>query len=283
MIIMSLSTISAQENNAPLTIGLFADCQYAEAPTLGSREYKNAKSKLKEFVKDMNQILPDAVINLGDLVDRNEDDFFNIIMTVSSLKMALYSVAGNHDFSAFKNSPQETYSALMMPAPYYTEKMGQWKFIFLDGNQKSSFGWKKGTKEYKDSLKYKKEVAPASAPWNGGVGQKQLEWLDEELSQAESANEKVILFCHYPILPKNALNLWDDTAVLKLIKAHPSVKAWISGHNHKGNFAKQDGKLFLTIKGMVEKGKNSYAILKLYPDKLILQGFGEQESFELDF
>ena len=117
--------------------------------------------------------------------------------------------------------------------------------------------------------------------WNGGVGEKQLAWLKGRLAVAAKANEKVILFCHFPVHPANIHNLWNAEAITKLLAEYPCVTAYINGHNHAGNYA-QLGKIhFLTLKGMVDTTKSAYSVVEVHKDRLEIKGFGRQKDSKL--
>lgn len=277
--IMAQETIQTEPPIKPhFSIALAADPQYADKDSLGTRNYRGSKFKLREFTYTANQQNADATIFLGDMIDDNQDDLFDIMFQICTLKMPVYSVAGNHDFEAFPRDPQKIYNALMMPSPFYAEKIKKTRLLFLDGNRMSFYAWPKGSPEFKQSKNYKEKFAESSADWNGGLGLKQLNWLKKQLEEAQAAQERVILFCHFPIYPKDPHNLWDSEATMTLIRQYSCVKAWISGHNHKGNYAQLDNIHFLTIEGMVEGEDNSYAILHFFSDRIELEGFGREKS-----
>ena len=263
--------------------GIFADCQYKNHITVGTREYKKSKGKLLEYKNIMNEKMPAGIINLGDFIDAGAESIDDLMLTYHSFKMPVYSVIGNHDFEAYKKNPQRIYQAMMIPKPYYTIEKDKWKLIFLDGNIMSLYAWKKGSKEYRQSKKYKKLIAKDSPEWNGGLGKKQLDWLENELKDANENNKKALLFCHFPIAPEGIHNLWDSKKVLQLMNKYKCAKAWVNGHNHAGHYEEDNGKLYLTLKGMVEAGGNSFGLLKLYQNKIILEGYGRQDSFEFTF
>ena len=94
----------------------------------------------------------------------------------------------------------------------------------------------------------------------------------------------MVIFCHWPLLPENGTQLWNNREVLKLISNHHSVIAWIAGHHHSGNYEKTGNIHHLTLKGMVEaKTETSFGIIDVNPDKLVLNGFGDQNNQTLEF
>jgi predicted phosphodiesterase len=119
--------------------------------------------------------------------------------------------------------------------------------------------------------------------WNGAIGKAQQNWLKQELDSAKLLSQKVILFSHLPLCPEsNAHNLWNDYEILEIIESASHVVAFINGHNHAGDYLKQNGIHHITISGMVETRINSYGILEIYNDSLVLRGYGNQESILLN-
>ena len=101
-------------------------------------------------------------------------------------------------------------------------------------------------------------------------------WL---FNRHNSENKKVILFCHFPVFPDNAHNLWNCEDVLSLIDKHKSVKAYFNGHDHRGHYAERDGVHYITMRGMVEKEvETGFAINRVFPIWLNIDGFGEEPS-----
>jgi hypothetical protein len=129
----------------------------------------------------------------------------------------------------------------------------------------------------------KKQGFNNAAIWNGGIGEKQFEWLKKRLQKAEQSKQKVILFCHWPLLPENGTQLWNNREALNLINSYNCVIAWISGHHHAGHYEKTGNIHHLTMKGMVEaQSDTSCGIVEVYPDRLWLKGYGDQKDYILE-
>jgi len=111
-----------------------------------------------------------------------------------------------------------------------------------------------------------------------------MTWLRRTLEEAHKSGEKVILFCHHPVFPKNTNTLWNDTEVMNLIESHDCVVAFINGHYHPGNCEKKNGIHYLTLQGMVDTvDKNAYAIIEIYQNRLEVIGYGREPSRTLYF
>ncbi|MEX2660029.1 MAG: TIGR03767 family metallophosphoesterase [Acidimicrobiales bacterium] len=91
---------------------------------------------------------------------------------------------------------------------------------------------------------------------SGSVGDRQLAWLDAELSRADDERQLVVLFSHHglrsldnpsqnpdPNREPGASDLPRHTSgdVFDVIGRHPSVIAWVNGHTHKNVIEAQTG------------------------------------------
>jgi predicted phosphodiesterase len=217
------------------------------------------------------------VIHLGDFIDRNFSSFDEILPIYNSLHAPRYHVLGNHDFEVADEYKELVPKKLGMPSKYYDFKIKNWRFICLDGNDLSFIAYPKGTGKYRESEKYYQDKKIKSPKWNGGVGQKQMEWLRGVLQRAESAEEKVMLFCHFPVYPADPHNLWNAQEVIKLLEGFSCVKAYVNGHNHKGKYGIKKGIHYLTCKGMVDTDQSAYSIFRVQDEEIHVLGF-ERES-----
>ncbi len=59
------------------------------------------------------------------------------------------------------------------------------------------------------------------------------------------------------------------------------MKAYINGHNHKGNYKIKSGIHYLTLKGMVDTEKTSYAVIKVDEVSIDVTGYGREENRKL--
>jgi manganese-dependent ADP-ribose/CDP-alcohol diphosphatase len=249
---------------AVITFALLTDVQYGDQPDAGKRLYRASAGKLADAVEALNARGGlDFAIQLGDFVDAKLTDLDGVFPAWRSLKTKTYDVPGNHDFG-FAHGPYE-----------FTQP--GWRFLVLDGMDLSV---KTGAQDMLDDLKRAK--APNAQDWNGGIGPMQLEWLRDQLKKAEAAKERVIVFCHFPVLAQASTAqhlLWNHEAVLKVIEGSPAVAAWFNGHDHNGGYALRNGIHHVTFPGMVESGDiNSYTVVRLLDDRIELDGTGSAPS-----
>jgi 3',5'-cyclic AMP phosphodiesterase CpdA len=286
-ILLTVTCILSAAEAPTLRFAVLADVQYADKPTNGKREYRESKAKLVDAVREINRQDVDFVIQLGDLIDAGAESLAAILPVYEGLRAKQYHALGNHDFAPGRAALLEQ---LAMPDPYYDFTVKGWRFVVLDGMDVSvGGGWPAGSpnllagEQMLDSLTARS--SPNAVPWNGGVGEAQQRWLRDTLQAAERAGERVIVFCHFPVLAAASTPvhlLWNHDAVLSILSASPAVAAYMNGHDHHGGYAEANGIHFTTLEGVVESGAdNAYAIVELFSDRLEIRGHGAVSSRSL--
>ena len=270
---------------AQIKIGVFADCQYCDYETVGERYYRNSLTKLTDCISEFNNDAEiDFVVGLGDLIDRDYSSFEKVNSILKNSKKEVYHVIGNHDLSVKDEFLEKIPEQLNLSSTYYSVVENGWQFIFLNGND---ITFQSTNKEViKQAEKMVSELVANNKPnhhkWNGGIGKKQIKWLKSQLEAAQSSNYKVVLFCHYPLLPNGAHTLWNGEEILPFVEKYNCVKAWINGHNHAGDYATQNGIHFITFEGMVNtEMENAFATISLSEDSIEINGFGREKDRKL--
>jgi manganese-dependent ADP-ribose/CDP-alcohol diphosphatase len=248
-----------------LRFGLVADAQYADAPARGVRHYRKSLEKLTVAVAAFNQEELDFVIHLGDLIDHGFKSFADILPIYRKLKAPGYLALGNHDFAVAESEKAMVSKTMGMEARYYDFKARGWRFAVLDGNEIGYIATAKGSPERVQAEKMlaamKAKKLRNAMGWNGALSETQLAWLDKVLADADAKGQPAIVFCHFPVFPANAHNLWNDTQVIAMLERHRSVVAYINGHNHAGNYGAKAGIHYLTVNGMVDTpDTNAYGV-----------------------
>jgi len=105
-----------------------------------------------------------------------------------------------------------------------------------------------------------------------------LNWLRKTLERAEDSEEKVALFCHFPVYPADPHNLWNAKEVIALLEEFSCVKAYINGHNHKGKYGIKSGIHYLTCKGMVDTNESAYSIFRVQNNQIDVLGYGREPN-----
>jgi manganese-dependent ADP-ribose/CDP-alcohol diphosphatase len=285
IILILFGIMNSQPTQAQVKIGIFADCQYCDCETAGQRYYRNSLSKLNDCVSTFNKTENlQFVVGLGDLIDRDFSSFEKVNKVLNQSQNEVFHVTGNHDLSVQTENIDKVPSQLNLDKTYYSFDKENWRFIFLNGNEITLQSTNPEiVKQAKAILKQlKSDNKPNNKDWNGGMSTEQISWLKQELKNAEQQNKKVILFCHYPLLPFEAHALWNAEEVLQILQESGLVKAWINGHNHAGNYAIKNGIHFITMQGMVDtESKNAFSILTLSNNKIEIEGFGREISRSL--
>lgn len=280
---------AANEEKPLFSVGLIADAQYTDAEPGGIRYYRNSIAKLATAVKDINADQVDFSIHLGDLIDREFSSFDDILEPLRELKNPVYQILGNHDFAVSEDKKPEVAGKIGIKETYYAFSKSGFRFIFLDGTELSTFAHPEGSPIHQEATamltEFQAKKRKNAQDWNSAIGPKQVAWLKKQLAQTAKADEKAIVSCHYPILPDNVHNLWNDQEMLTLMGQHSNtVIAWLNGHNHAGNYEQHNGVHYVTVQGMVDTADtNAYATLDVLPNALRIRGHGRVPSRLLTF
>jgi manganese-dependent ADP-ribose/CDP-alcohol diphosphatase len=263
-----------------ISFGIIADVQYCNCDAAGSRYYRLSADRLSEALDDFKNNSVDFIINLGDLIDHGYESYAPLLKTFESSGLKVYHVRGNHDYAV--DDKYKKRLPLVMPGNkgYYSFPAHNFRFIILDGNEISTYATtnKNAIKNAETYIsKLKGSGSRNAINWNGGIGHKQLSWLKEELDQALQNNEKVMIFCHFPVYPDDIHNLLNYNDIIQVISNYHNIIAWFAGHNHSGNYSNFNMIHFVTLKGMVETEKsNSYSVVRVYENKVWINGSGRE-------
>jgi predicted MPP superfamily phosphohydrolase len=269
------------------SFGIISDVQYADISPAGNRYYRSSLEKLKDAVTEFRQDSVNFIVNLGDLIEGNYESFKPVINTLNSSGIKTYHITGNHDYSVESRYLSRLPVYTESREGYYSIIYKKYRLIFINGNEISTYAHSekimiRQASEYIANLK--KTGAINAIDWNGGISRKQLDWLTGQLADAADNSEKVILLCHFPIAPDNIHNLLNYKEVNDIISKYDNIVAWFSGHNHEGSYTVNKNVHFVTFKGMVETKKtNSFAVIEAYNNKLMIKGYGRENSLVLPF
>ena len=242
---------------------------------------------------------------------------FQRVMDLLSLSNApVYHSIGNHELYNFSwdalrahfnvTTPQGTAHTIARDRFYYTTRpIEGWRCIFvnpyevslmqeetLDGYIEADLILKRNNPNYanpKDKIDYFKGLSGVDqryAPFNGGLGQRQLEWLREALKEAQSSDERVMIFSHLPIYhpAADSQNIaFDYDRVLELIDEvdRGRVVAVFAGHCHRGGYAQDErGVHHVTIQSPLTHGE-CYGYIDVFSDRVEVYGVGAQRSYTL--
>ncbi len=266
------------------TFAVLTDIQYAAKDPAGARDYRASLEKLRTAVEAVNAARPAFVIQLGDLIDGGADNLGRILAVWNTLKAPRYSVLGNHDFALPR---AQLLPKLGMAQAYYDFSRPGWRLVVLDGMDISVPGREKGTPAHQLAAQtlaaLQQNGKPNAQEWNGAISGTQRRWLHRILEDAAAKKERVIVFCHFPVLAEASTPqhlLWNAGDIVAELDRFPNVAAFINGHDHRGGYARGGtGIHYVTLPGMVESGaRNSWTLVDVYNDRLDLRGAGTAPS-----
>lgn len=269
--------IGSSLNAQSFSFGMFTDVHYAAIPDNGTRKYSQSLEKLKQCIDTMNQKKVEFLVELGDFKDMptppDSNAALGFLRKIESeferFPGDRYHVLGNHDedciskkqfYSVARNSgisPEKT---------YYSFQKGGYRFIVMDACFDSTGNaYDKGNFIWSDA----------------NIPSEELKWLGTELKNSKFP---VIVFVHQPLNGNTRVSVRNGKVVRSILEESHKVKCVFQGHEHKGGYEAINGIHYYTLKGLIEgdfPGSNSFAIVRLTKEKIIIQGYGNAISLKL--
>ncbi len=269
------------------SFGLLGDPQYADVDPAGSRHYRASLGKLKACIARLNQEDLEFVVTVGDIIDRDFASIAPIMKVYESLKAEHRSVLGNHDFSVNNQFKAKVPAALGMNARYLSDTRKGWRFIRLDGTELADYAHPQGSPRYKETQQNLQTLRASGGEQtrscSHGIGDQQMAWLRRELEDSAAQGQRALIFNHFPAMRKGTpVRSWNSRELVTLLEEHKHTAAYFNGHHHVGRYHAHEGIHYLNVKGMVETAKDTaYAIVRAYPDRLEIHGFGTEPTRDL--
>ncbi len=194
-----------------------------------------------QVVDDVNTLIrPDFVQFIGDNVqDATEDQFQLFDQIRGRLDVPHFALIGDHDI---KNDPDAARFRRFVGEPYGATVLNGFRFVRLN------------TQESRPT----------------GISAEQMEWLRDQIGQAEARGERIVIFQHnYPY------QIWEDFAGpgiddwRGLVQTH-RVEGIICGHTHYWQMANDGRNALIAVRsiGDPEGGPAGYAIVYCRGDDL---------------
>lgn len=260
-------------------VGIVADTQYADCedgaqfgdPTR-KRYYRNSARILEEASECFSSSSTRWNVVLGDILDgkckRNNDLENSMNRITDAIEKHSGSgwtfVIGNHDL--FNYSRQQ-----LADNPYYVPEMvkqhcspqklyhcqeisSKVALVYLDTYEVSIDGGNKQKAEElirahnpnwgnnPDWLQGLSDYDKRFVPYNGGMTDIQLKWLEETLGGCKERGQAVIVFVHSALVGgccRPASISWSGQEAMELLRDSGIVLAVISGHDHDGGYFHQ--------------------------------------------
>ncbi len=290
-IALSATVAATQANAAPaemplVSFGLITDAQYVDAEPEGERHFRESIPKLQAAVADLAKEKLPFTLHLGDVIDRDFSSFATILPLFRPLGHPVRHLLGNHDFEMAEAEKLKVAPTLGMPSDYYTFSESGVKFIMLDTNDVSTYKHPEGSAEDLAAEAIMQELSAAGSknakPWNGGLSQTQLEWLDQELTISDAAKQATIICGHHPLMAEEGHHAWKNREIIAIIERHPSARAYFCGHNHAGGEVILNKLPYITFKSLLhEPGITAYSVIHVFPDRLVIEGRGRESSRQI--
>ncbi|WP_295935430.1 metallophosphoesterase [uncultured Alistipes sp.] len=271
------------------SFGVVTDVHYSQAKeTFAGRYYRASAEKLAGAVETFNRAGVDFVVSLGDLID-NDIESCKVIGNLLEISASpVFKILGNHDFMIPYDSRQQQciFDELGIGERYYSFVRDDYRLILLDGNDVSVYAHAEDSHAHAEAIEVLAALKAGGAAnaqiYNGAIGSDQQQWLLRELEQATTAGQQVICLCHFPLTPLDGkYTLWNNRQIAAILAQHVCVKAFLAGHHHTGGYFAYEKIHFFTFPGMVESTENRYAIVDVYPGKIVIRGYGTQQGTTL--
>jgi len=288
---INANKLYSQPSAGNLHFGIVTDVQYCDCDSSGQRYYRMAPGKLSDAMDVLEEANIDFLLNLGDLVDRDLSSYDTILPILHSKEIEVYSLLGNHEFTDIPDSEKSSlFERLNMPSPYYSFVENGWRFVFLNSNDISTYAYSEGSEASVYAGDYIKALGdnPNAHEWNGGIGEKQMQWLDSLLSSSDTLGEHVIVASHHNIFPLSIASMLNGEELSSLLESHNSVKLVIAGHHHEGSFVEQNGLHYWTAKAMLDyPDQTAFSIVDIRDNEISIDGYGREPdrviTYESDF
>lgn len=143
-------------------------------------------------------------------------------------------------------------------------------------------------------------LARRFVPYNGAVGEAQLDWLARTCRDARERKQRMVVFTHVPICPgacQDSTLLWNYEEVMHILHSdgYGVVVAVFAGHDHRGGYAIDAfGVHHVTMESPLESpnpdvpggendNRNAFATVSAFSNRLELTGHGAVKSRVLPF
>ncbi|MCA9042382.1 MAG: metallophosphoesterase [Planctomycetaceae bacterium] len=250
-------------------IALLTDMHYADKEPRGTRFYRETLDKFDEAAKKYQELKPDFLVELGDIVDAAEtvEEELGYLKTIneklSKVTEDRHYVLGNH--CVYTLTKDEFLGEVGKEKSYYSFDNKGWHFIILDACFRP------------DEVPYGRKNYDWTAPY---IPTAELEWLKGDLGETD---KPTIVFTHQRLDVENHYGVNNSPAVRKVLEESGKVQAVFQGHSHKNEHVELNGIHYCVLAAMIEGSgmeNNSYSSLEIFQDgTLKINGFRQQKPY----
>ncbi len=278
----------AGSDNSPLVrFGIITDIHFSSDSEPAAAQANAAELRAALDCWKHNDV--DFLLQLGDLIKGSDtyknEELRQISAILKQFQGSIRHVIGNHCLALPR---RELMAALGLQTPFYTFTAKEFRFIVLDGMDLSVH--RKPETEDERRILARVHAQPELHDYCGAVGTRQKAWLRDELEQAENSGEKVIIICHFPLLPettdqKHGL-LWNHHEIAELVSSSPAVMACLSGHYHYGGYALQSDIHFVVLPAFVNRSEHprfTCGTVEMQRERMIIRNQLNELLYDLPF
>jgi len=274
------------------SLGFFSDVQYANRANRGASHYRDSLRFLAEAVKCFNERDLQAVINLGDLVDSNDEAYLDATLSVlDDCIHPIIHILGNHDLLG-PIRRQEILSRLNMQKAWgQCFSKHSWRVVVVDSTEVSIHSEEKALLQESVSriLDLNEVGDPCAENWNGMASNQQFQELEGVLVDALKCDQRVLIVNHMLVgngSGSSAHLCWNHRELSRLFSENRCVAAHFNGHDHDGGFTTdiRTGVHYLTFPAICDSGgkTGAHAIARFHKNSITVEGWGRIQSRTLD-
>ena len=188
----------------------FNDYKIVQISDLHLHSFKGRAKTLQKFVNEINEQDADIVVFTGDLVSYGpwELDGLDTILSKIKAKDGVYSILGNHDYSAYSNFPDSV----------------QWKFVEELKDRQFKMGWNLLLDENVNIIRDHDTISLIGVE-NISTHRAFLSFGSLQKAMKDSSSDYKILLSHDP-------THWELE-----VKDTPEIDLMLSGHTHAMQFS----------------------------------------------
>ncbi len=238
--------------HSPLRFGIITDIHY------GNGDREALRTDLHDCFSFWEKNNTAFAVQLGDLIDGKGLEAVNnlkdVVSVLDEYQGQLYHVTGNHCLGA----PLNRYlTETGIESPFYTFYFGGICFIVLNG---MDINPESHPLLHSDRKRKKlQEEDPWASLYCGALGERQIHWLEQQLESAHELEEKVIIFCHFPLLKETSDRahglLWNHDEVTGILRRYSNIIACFTGHYHRGAYFEQYGIHFMSMPPFIKRNE----------------------------